>query len=66
MIFLTYLILGSLSKTIYSFQEFSGKHVVFITQRRILPKPRKANKLKQKRPCSPTLVDCVYSAEIVG
>ena len=32
-------------------KKFSGKHVVFIAQRRILPKPtRKANKLKQKRP----------------
>merc|ERR1711862_262203 len=44
-------------------------------QRRILPKPtRKANKLKQKRPISRTLVavhtaildDLVYPAEIVG
>ena len=32
-------------------KKFSGKHVVFIAQRRILPKPtRKTNKLKQKRP----------------
>ena len=32
-------------------KKFSGKHVVFVAQRRILPKPtRKANKLKQKRP----------------
>ena len=38
-------------------KKFSGKHVVFIAQRRILPKPtRKANKLKQKRPISRTLV----------
>jgi len=37
-------------------KKFSGKHVVFIAQRRILPKPtRKANKLKQKRPISRTL-----------
>ena len=37
-------------------KKFSGKHVVFIAQRRILPKPtRKANKLKQKRPRSRTL-----------
>merc|ERR1712098_317246 len=37
-------------------KKFSGKHVVFIAQRRILPKPtRKANKLKQKRPTSRTL-----------
>merc|ERR1711972_994898 len=56
-------------------KKFSGKHVVFIAQRRILPKPtRKANKLKQKRPRSRTLVavpeeilnDMVYLAEIVG
>merc|ERR1712029_103080 len=56
-------------------KKFSGKHVVFIAQRRILPKPtRKANKLKQKRPISRTLVavhtaildDLVYPAEIVG
>ena len=34
-------------------KKFSGKHVVFIAQRRILAKPtRKANKLKQKRPRS--------------
>ena len=56
-------------------KKFSGKHVVFIAQRRILPKPtRKANKLKQKRPRSRTLQavhnsildDLVYPAEIVG
>merc|ERR1712029_641948 len=55
-------------------KNFSGKHVVFIAQRRILPKPtRKANKLKQKRPISRTLTvhdsildDLVYPAEIVG
>ena len=56
-------------------KKFSGKHVVFIAQRRILPKPtRKANKLKQKRPRSRTLLavrnsildDLVYPAEIVG
>merc|ERR1711974_443047 len=54
-------------------KKFSGKHVVFIAQRRILPKPtRKANMLKQKRPISRTLVavhtaildDLVYPAEI--
>merc|ERR1712198_562082 len=38
-------------------KKFSGKHVVFIAQRKILAKPtRKANKLKQKRPRSRTLV----------
>merc|ERR1712096_276015 len=56
-------------------KKFSGKHVCFIAQRRILAKPtRKANKLKQKRPRSRTLVavheeilnDMVYPAEIVG
>merc|ERR1712076_94843 len=56
-------------------KKFSGKHVVFIAQRRILAKPtRKANKLKQKRPRSRTLLavhnsildDLVYPAEIVG
>merc|ERR1712111_321409 len=56
-------------------KKFSGKHVVFIAQRRILPKPtRKVNKQKQKRPRSRTLVavhnaildDMVYPAEIVG
>ncbi|QQP57678.1 40S ribosomal protein S7 [Caligus rogercresseyi] len=34
-------------------KKFNGTHVVFVAQRRILPKPtRKANKLKQKRPRS--------------
>merc|ERR1711941_57090 len=49
-------------------KKFSGKHVVFIAQRRILPKPtRKVNKQKQKRPRSRTLVAVlVYPAEIVG
>merc|ERR1712217_502044 len=56
-------------------KKFSGKHVVFIAQRRILPKPtRKTNKLKQKRPRPRTLQavhtaildDLVYPAEIVG
>merc|ERR1712088_1255288 len=56
-------------------KKFSGKHVVFIAQRKILAKStRKANKLKQKRPRSRTLVavhnsildDMVYPAEIVG
>eukprot|EP00096_Caligus_rogercresseyi_P016363 TRINITY_DN89_c0_g1_i1.p1 TRINITY_DN89_c0_g1~~TRINITY_DN89_c0_g1_i1.p1 ORF type:complete len:194 (-),score=63.67 TRINITY_DN89_c0_g1_i1:69-650(-) len=56
-------------------KKFNGTHVVFVAQRRILPKPtRKANKLKQKRPRSRTLTavhesildDLVYPAEIVG
>merc|ERR1712088_1097989 len=50
-------------------KKFAGKHVVFVAQRRILAKPtRKANKLKQKRPRSRTLV-AVHEAildEIVG
>merc|ERR1712136_366545 len=57
-------------------KKFSGKHVVFIAQRRILPKPTKKsrNKQKQKRPRNRTLTsvhsaildDLVYPAEIVG
>ncbi|CAK8691796.1 unnamed protein product [Clavelina lepadiformis] len=57
-------------------KKFSGKHIMFIAQRRILPKPtrksRSAN--KQKRPRSRTLTavhdnileDLVFPAEIVG
>ena len=59
-------------------KKFSGKHVVFIARRRILPKPKRGQKapksLKQKRPRSRTLTsvheavlnDLVYPAEIVG
>lgn len=57
-------------------KKFSGKQVVFIGERKILPKPqRKArNPLKQKRPRSRTLTavydaileDLVFPAEIVG
>jgi len=57
-------------------KKFSGKHVVFIAQRRILPKPtrKSRNKQKQKRPRSRTLTsvhsaildDLVFPAEIVG
>ncbi|VDM92404.1 unnamed protein product [Litomosoides sigmodontis] len=58
-------------------KKFSGKHVVFIARRRILPKPKrgKNRKLqKQKRPRSRTLTavhdamlaDLVYPAEVVG
>merc|ERR1712126_595570 len=57
-------------------KKFSGKHVVFIGQRRILPKPTRKNKIKnkQKRPRSRTLTavhdsildDLVYPSEIVG
>merc|ERR1711946_105645 len=56
-------------------KKFSGKHFVFIAQRRILPKPTRKTKLrnKQKRPRSRTLTavhdaileDLVYPAEIV-
>merc|ERR1711872_403811 len=57
-------------------KKFNGRHVVFITQRRILPKPTKKsrNKQKQKRPRNRTLTavhsaildDLVFPAEIVG
>ncbi|CAM1331500.1 RPS7 (predicted) [Pycnogonum litorale] len=57
-------------------KKFSGKHVVLIAQRGILPKPTRKTKLKskQKRPRSRTLTavhdnildDLVYPAEIVG
>ncbi|MBW02984.1 40S ribosomal protein S7, partial [Eschrichtius robustus] len=57
-------------------KKFSGKHVVFITQRRILPKPtcKSRTKDKQKHPRSCTLTavhdaileDLVFPSEIVG
>ncbi|XP_039257063.1 small ribosomal subunit protein eS7-like [Styela clava] len=57
-------------------KKFSGKHIVFIAQRRILPKPTRKtkSKSKQKRPRNRTLTsvhdnileDIVYPAEIVG
>jgi len=57
-------------------KKFSGKHVVFIAQRRILPKPtRKTRRTnKQKRPRSRTLTavhdalleDLCFPSEIVG
>ncbi|KAK3736344.1 hypothetical protein QZH41_020796 [Actinostola sp. cb2023] len=56
-------------------KKFSGKHVVVIAQRRILPKPtRKSRNQKQKRPRSRTLTavhdaileDLVFPSEIVG
>ncbi|XP_075419684.1 small ribosomal subunit protein eS7-like [Tenrec ecaudatus] len=57
-------------------KKFSGKHVVFIAQRRILPKPthKSRTKNKQKRPRSRTLTavhdaileDLVFPSEIVG
>jgi len=58
-------------------KKFSGKHVVFIARRRILPKPKRGKNRtpqKQKRPRSRTLThvhdsilqDIVFPAEIVG
>uniref|UniRef100_G3PDV5 40S ribosomal protein S7 n=1 Tax=Gasterosteus aculeatus aculeatus TaxID=481459 RepID=G3PDV5_GASAC len=57
-------------------KKFSGKHVVFIAQRRILPKPTRKSRIKnkQKRPRSRTLTsvhnaileDLVFPSEIVG
>ncbi|GFY64607.1 40S ribosomal protein S7 [Trichonephila inaurata madagascariensis] len=57
-------------------KKFSGKHVVFIARRTILPKPQRKKNLpcKQKRPRSRTLTavhdaileDLVFPAEIVG
>lgn len=57
-------------------KKFSGRHFVFVAQRRILPKPtrKSRNAQKQKRPRSRTLTsvhsaildDLVFPAEIVG
>ncbi|XP_068679419.1 small ribosomal subunit protein eS7-like [Montipora capricornis] len=56
-------------------KKFSGKHVVVVSQRRILPKEtRKTRNQKQKRPRSRTLTavhdaileDLVFPSEIVG
>jgi len=56
-------------------KKFSGKHVVVVAQRRILPKPtRKTRSQKQMRPRSRTLTavhdsileDLVFPSEIVG
>ena len=57
-------------------KKFSGKHVVVIAKRTILPKPSRSSRvqLKQKRPMSRTLTsvhdaylsDIVYPAEVVG
>jgi len=56
-------------------KKFSGKHVVIIAQRKILPKPGRNNRAKtQMRPRSRTLTavhdaileDLVYPTEIVG
>lgn len=57
-------------------KKFSGRHVVFVGERKILPKPTRKTrtKNKQKRPRSRTLTavydaileDLVFPAEIVG
>lgn len=55
-------------------KKFSDRHVVFVAQRRIIPKPGRRNCQKQKRPRSRTLTsvhekileDLVFPAEIVG
>lgn len=56
-------------------KKFSGKHVVFVAKRTILPKPSRKSRInKQKRPINRTLTsvhdaylaDLVYPAEIVG
>ncbi|KAF3929202.1 hypothetical protein AA313_de0203337 [Arthrobotrys entomopaga] len=55
-------------------KKFSDRHVVFIAQRRILPKPGRRSRVTQKRPRSRTLSsvhekileDLVYPTEIVG
>ncbi|XP_065061758.1 small ribosomal subunit protein eS7-like [Rhopilema esculentum] len=56
-------------------KKFSGKHIVVVAQRRILPRPtRKTRNQKQMRPRSRTLTsvhdnildDLVYPSEIVG
>jgi len=55
-------------------KKFSDRHVVFIAQRRILPKPGRRSRVTQKRPRSRTLSsvhekileDLVFPTEIVG
>ena len=55
-------------------KKFSDRHVVFIAQRRMLRKPTRNSRVKQKRPRSRTLTsvhekileDLVYPTEIVG
>lgn len=55
-------------------KKFSDRHVVFVAQRRILRKPTRTSRVKQKRPRSRTLTnvhekileDLVYPTEIVG
>ncbi|KAL0063108.1 ribosomal protein S7A [Marasmius tenuissimus] len=55
-------------------KKFSDRHVVFVAQRRMLRKPSKNSRVKQKRPRSRTLTnvhekileDLVFPTEIVG
>ncbi|KAI9511259.1 40S ribosomal protein S7 [Russula earlei] len=55
-------------------KKFSDRHVVFVAQRRILRKPKRNSRVKQKRPRSRTLTDVhdkiledlVFPTEIVG
>ncbi|CAO3668550.1 unnamed protein product [Umbelopsis vinacea] len=55
-------------------KKFSDRHVLFVAQRRIMPKPTRHSRQKQARPRSRTLTavhekildDLVYPTEIVG
>ncbi|CCE79372.1 Piso0_001431 [Millerozyma farinosa CBS 7064] len=55
-------------------KKFPDRHVVFLAERRILPKPHRGSKQKQKRPRSRTLTavhdkileDLVFPTEITG
>jgi small subunit ribosomal protein S7e len=55
-------------------KKFSGVHVVFVAQRRMIPKPTRNSTVGQKRPRSRTLKavhdaileDLVYPTEITG
>lgn len=55
-------------------KKFPDRHVVFLAERRILPKPARGSKLGQKRPRSRTLTavhdkileDLVFPTEITG
>lgn len=55
-------------------KKFSDRHVVFLAERRILPKPGRKNRQTQKRPISRTLTavhdrileDLVFPTEIIG
>jgi small subunit ribosomal protein S7e len=55
-------------------KKFSDRHVVFVAQRRMLPKPTRTSRVKQKRPRSRTLTDVhakiledlVFPTDIVG